>query len=220
MRLRRIWFKKTGDIRFISHLDLMRTMTRTITRARIPLWYTEGFNPHPYMTFALPLSLGMESEKESMDLKLEDSMTDEEVLAALRENAPPSLEFYAVTEPVLDPKFITYAVFDVRFFTDRGAALTDCMEKLFSQEHIMVQKLGKKGRRKVLRDIDLKEHIKDWSVGVGADCVTLHLVLPAGSVTNVNPELAVKKLLEAFGEDVFYIIRRVTLLDKDMNEFA
>ena len=62
MRCVRVWFHKTGPIRYISHLDLMRTMTRAIRRSRIPLWYTEGFNPHPYMTFALPLSLGMQRE--------------------------------------------------------------------------------------------------------------------------------------------------------------
>ena len=61
MRCVRIWFKKMGMSRYVSHLDLMRAMTRAIRRANLPLWYTEGFNPHPYMTFALPLSLGMES---------------------------------------------------------------------------------------------------------------------------------------------------------------
>ena len=61
MRCVRVWFHKTGPIRYISHLDLMRTMTRAIRRSGIDLWYTEGFNPHPYMTFALPLSLGMQS---------------------------------------------------------------------------------------------------------------------------------------------------------------
>ncbi|MBQ9964192.1 MAG: DUF2344 domain-containing protein, partial [Clostridia bacterium] len=58
----RITFSKTGSARYISHLDLNRTMTRAVRRAGLPIWYTEGFNRHPYLTFAAPLSLGYEGE--------------------------------------------------------------------------------------------------------------------------------------------------------------
>ena len=79
MRCVRVWFKKMGMSRFVSHLDLMRAMTRALRRADVPLWYTEGFNPHPYITFALPLSLGMESLCESMDMRIEGDSTNEEI---------------------------------------------------------------------------------------------------------------------------------------------
>ena len=59
-------------MRFISHLDMTRFMARVIRRAELPVWYTEGFNPHLYMTFALPLSLGFESEYEVVDIRLLD----------------------------------------------------------------------------------------------------------------------------------------------------
>ena len=88
MRCVRIWFEKKGDVRYISHLDLMRTMTRAIRRSKIPLWYTEGFNPHPYMTFVLPLSLGMESENDAMDIRVEGEITNREVMSALSEVMP------------------------------------------------------------------------------------------------------------------------------------
>ena len=64
----RVLFSKTGRARYISHLDLNRAMTRAMRRAEIPLWYTEGFNRHAYLTFAAPLSLGTESVCERMDL--------------------------------------------------------------------------------------------------------------------------------------------------------
>ena len=66
----RIRFKKTGRAKFISHLDLTRTMIRAVRRAGIPVWYTEGFNRHPYVTFAAPLSLGFEGLNECMDTRL------------------------------------------------------------------------------------------------------------------------------------------------------
>ena len=51
MQCVRIWFRKTGRVKYVSHLDIMRCMTRAVRRAQIPLWYTEGFNPHPYLNF-------------------------------------------------------------------------------------------------------------------------------------------------------------------------
>ena len=63
-------------MRFISHLDMTRFMSRTIRRAELPVWYTEGFNPHLYMTFALPLSLGFESDYEVVDIRLLDDNYD------------------------------------------------------------------------------------------------------------------------------------------------
>ena len=75
----RVWFTKKGDIKFISHLDLNRFMQRALKRAKLPLWHTEGFNPHPYVTFALPLSLGQESECEVLDFRLVTPVPFEEI---------------------------------------------------------------------------------------------------------------------------------------------
>ena len=60
MKTVRVFFKKLGRMKFISHLDMTRFMSRLITKANIPVWYTEGFNQHLYMNFAVPLSLGFE----------------------------------------------------------------------------------------------------------------------------------------------------------------
>ena len=66
----RIKFKKVGNLKYVSHLDLVRTMHKIIVRSKLPLWYTEGFNPKPKMVFAAPLSIGTESLVEFMDLRL------------------------------------------------------------------------------------------------------------------------------------------------------
>ena len=68
----RIWFKKDYECRYISHLDLNRCMLRALHKSKIPIWHTEGFNPHPFATFPLPLSLGFRGINECMDVKLED----------------------------------------------------------------------------------------------------------------------------------------------------
>ena len=76
----RVWFSKTGTARYISHLDLNRCMSRAFHKAKLPLWYTEGFNPHVFLTFAAPLSLGFEGRRESMDIRLIEEMPYAELI--------------------------------------------------------------------------------------------------------------------------------------------
>ena len=76
MREVRLRFSKTGQAKYISHLDVNRVFSRALSRARINLWYTEGFNPHPYMSFSLPLSLGVESLCENVDIRIVDVISE------------------------------------------------------------------------------------------------------------------------------------------------
>jgi len=220
MRCVRIWFEKRGDVRYISHLDLMRTMTRAIRRSKIPLWYTEGFNPHPYMTFVLPLSLGMESENDAMDIRVEGEITNREVMSALSSAMPDGITVTCVTEPVLDPKFISFASFDISFYTAENAnELEERIKKMLSGTELIVQKLGKKGHKKVYKDIDLLPHVKSYAIKEKDGVPVLSLVLPAGSTTNINPSLLADEIIKGGNEEDYYIIKRKQLFDKDMKAF-
>ena len=220
MRCVRVWFHKTGPIRYISHLDLMRTMTRAIRRSGIDLWYTEGFNPHPYMTFALPLSLGMQSVCESMDIRIEGDATNEEICRALQSVMPDGIFVTAVKEPVLDPKFIAFARFSVAFENAADPALLrQKTDTLLSGDSLIVQKLGKKGHKKVMKEIDLLQSLQSYSLHVDGDSLMLELVLPAGSVSNVNPSLLCDEILK-LDPGAYYVITRQALLTKDMEVFA
>ncbi len=219
MRCVRIWFKKMGMSRYVSHLDLMRAMTRAIRRANLPLWYTEGFNPHPYMTFALPLSLGMESLCESMDVRIVGESTNEELFEMLKGAMPPGIDIISVDEPQYDPKHIAFGEFDILFDCEKGAAaLKALIEDMLSKDELIVQKLGKKGRHKVLKDINLIEFIKDYSVSVFGERVKLSLTLPAGSVTNVNPSLLADEISNR-QEGIAYTIIRKKLMTENMETF-
>lgn len=218
MRCVRIWFKKMGMSRYVSHLDLMRAMTRTVRRAKLPLWYTEGFNPHPYMTFALPLSLGMESLCESMDVRIEGDITNEGIYDLLKGAMPPGIELTDVTDPIHDPKEITFGKFDILFDTDKSAEkLAELIKNMLAQESLIVQKLGKKGRHKVLKDIDLLEHIKEYSVGVMGERVKLSVTLPAGSTTNINPSLLADEISKNYADAPYTLIRKQLLLENMEN---
>lgn len=220
MRCVRIWFNKIGMSRYISHLDLMRTMTRAVRRSKIPLWYTEGFNPHPYMTFSLPLSLGMESVCESMDIKIEGEITDEEIFSALKTVMPDGIDITAVTEPVLDPKFIAFGLFEIRFFgMENKEEFKELVCDMLCGEELIVQKLGKKGRKKVYKDINLMEYIKSAEVKPDGEEVLLSVVLPAGSVTNVNPSLLSDEIKKRAGDGIGYVILRKKLLTEKFEDF-
>lgn len=220
MRCVRIWFEKKGNVRYISHLDLMRTMTRAIRRSKISLWYTEGFNPHPYMTFVLPLSLGTESENDAMDIRVEGEIANSEIMTALSAVMPDGITVTRVTEPVLDPKFISFASFDIAFYTAESTEqISERIETMLSGKELIVQKLGKKGHRKVFKDIDLLPHVKAYEIKEKNGAPVLSLILPAGSTTNINPSLLADEIIKNVNEDDYYIIKRKQLFDKDMKPF-
>ena len=128
----RIWFTKTGEASYISLLDLQRVMGRALKRSGLPVWYTLGFNPHIYMTFTCPLSLGQESlvvRKKSKKAKAgftevdlipliyswnlevqRDTMTLDAVLAAQNPGLNPELirAAFCETYPDLQPDFVTF----------------------------------------------------------------------------------------------------------------
>lgn len=219
MRLVRIWFEKKGMIRYISHLDLMRTVTRAVRRSEIPLWYTEGFNPHPYMTFSLPLSLGTESECESMDIKIEGDITDGEIFEKLKAVMPDGISVTAVTEPICDPKEIAYGEFTLDFDGEIDREKTkEAIRTLLSQDEIIIRKLGKKGHRKVMKELDLKPLIFESEITDTENGVRLFVRLPAGSKTNVNPSLLADLIQKEAGSGVCLITRK-RLLKEDLTEF-
>jgi hypothetical protein len=97
----RLFYTKHSRMRFVSHLDMTRFMSRIIRRAKLPVWYTEGFNPHLYLTFALPLSLGMESEYEICDIRLtDDEFPIDEICAIIIVDAPLPIANTAITAAI------------------------------------------------------------------------------------------------------------------------
>ncbi len=219
MRCVRVWFKKMGMSRYVSHLDLMRAMTRSVRRAGVPLWYTEGYNPHPYLTFALPLSLGMESLYESMDMRIEGDSTNEDIYNLLKGAMPPGIEIVSVDDPVDDPKTIAYGEFDLLFDCDNAESLKALIEDMLSKDELIVQKLGKQGRKKVLKDINLLEFLKESTLSSSANRVKLTVVFPAGSTTNINPTLLSDEIEKQAGGDIATFVVRKRLMKADMENF-
>ena len=113
MRSIRVTLAKKGRAKYLSHLDMQRCMMRAVRRAGIELWYTEGFNPHPYVTFALPLPLGVESEGEPVEIRLEGDATNEDVFRALSAVMPEGIEVVSVQDSTAKPNEIAFAQYQI-----------------------------------------------------------------------------------------------------------
>ena len=169
MRCVRIRFSKTGRMIYISHLDINRLRTRAVRRAKLPMWYTEGFNPHPYIAFALPLSLGQSSECEYMDIRIEGDMTNAQVEESLRAVMPEGIGIVSVTDPVFSPNEIVSAKYGVTLDfenSDEAENFYYSAMALLEGNELMAEKMVKKGRRKVLKQVNLIEQIfgKDLTI--------------------------------------------------------
>lgn len=220
MREVRLRFSKTGRLKYISHLDINRAMSRALKRAQIPLWYTEGFNPHPYMSFSLPLSLGVESLCESVDLRIIGDITNDEIKNRLNNVLPQDIKIVDVYDDFRDNSEIVYSDYVYKFeFKDNEAAL-EKIKNLLSSDEIIALKKGKQGRKRVMKETNIKSFIDKYSISIRNDVIVLNIRLLAGPEKNLNPSLLFDTIIRLIDMDFEWkSIARISLLDKDYKEF-
>ena len=180
----RVWFTKTGEASYISLLDLQRVMQRALKRSGLPVWYTLGFNPHIYMTFAAPLSLGQESLAETVDFKSEAEGHDWDAAApALSACLPRGIKVTRIAPAVLDAGDIACAAYEVRYAEKDAQAACAAWEAYNAAPAAEVVKEGKRGKKKT---VDLKAHLPEVQLMRKNGGLVVCMRLPAGSVLNVN----------------------------------
>ena len=216
----RLRFSKTGRLKYISHLDINRAMSRALKRAQIPLWYTEGFNPHPYMSFSLPLSLGVESLCESVDLRIIGDITNDEIKNRLNNVLPQDIKIVDVYDDFRDNSEIVYSDYVYKFeFKDNEAAF-EKIKNVLSSDEIIALKKGKQGRKRVMKETNIKSFIDKYSISIRNDVIVLNIRLLAGPEKNLNPSLLFDTIIRLIDMDFEWkSIARISLLDKDYKEF-
>ena len=153
MREVRLRFSKTGRLKYISHLYINLSMSRALKRSGIPLFYTEGFNPHPYMSFSLPLSLGVESLCESVDLRITGEITNKEIKDRLNSVLPEDLKIVDVYDDFRDNSEIVYSDYVYKFeFADNDLAL-EKIKNVLSSDEILALKKGKEQLSKFVHTV-------------------------------------------------------------------
>lgn len=194
----RIKFTKTGSLQFISHLDLLRTMKSSMIRAKIPLAYSEGFNPHPKIAFALPLSIGAQSVCEYMDIKLAGEIDAEEVRARLDAETTDEMKILEAYESVNKLAEIGWAGYRLDFDGDISAAA-----KLFDSP-LVVMKRTKSGEK----EVDILPLIKRRKISGDR----FEAVLAASGESYLNPEYPAAEIAKATGIYDYTVMRECVYL--------
>lgn len=190
----RIKFRKYGPMKFISHLDVMRYFQKAMRRAKIPICFSEGFSPHMIMSFASPLSVGLTSDGEYMDIRIHEPIPSQEAIRRLNQTMAEGMEvvsFRALPENSKNAMSIVAAAdYEIRF--REGAEPEEGWEAQFleflQRPQICLVKKTKKGQQ----EVDIRPWI--YHCTVKQDVILLQAA--AGSVHNLKPEL----LLSAFAD--------------------
>ena len=220
----RVKFKKTGKLQYISHLDLVRTMHKIIVRAKLPLWYTEGFNPKPKMVFAAPLSIGTESMTEFVDIRLNEKIDESEALKRLNSNMTEvmqAIEAYYPERKLTEMKWLSYTIV---IKTDSASAeLAEKCREIITADRVEIEKKNKNG------DIvinDIRPLIRSVNSVFDGENIRISCVLSADASAFLNPEYIIKVLKRECGilsnENLlseYYSIMRESAYFDDMSEF-
>jgi radical SAM-linked protein len=155
---KRLYFDKFGEMKFISHLDMLRFLDRLFKKAHIPVKYSQGFHPRPRMSFGNPISLGTEAYNEVMDIELESPMSNEEILKRVNDASVNGFVVHKVE--TVDKKSVIAEEFTVMIYEITGdKEYIDAIETILNQNEIVEvkEKNGKRSER------NLKERILNFS---------------------------------------------------------
>ena len=188
----RISFEKKNEASYISLLDMQRVMQRVLKRSALPVWHTLGFNPHIYMTFACPLSLGQESECECVDVKTEAENPDfAQWKTALNEIMPAGIVVTNVAPVAMKADLIAYACYEISYPASEKAAL----EQYNALESVPVEKKSKRN----VKTVELKTYVPALELTEKDDRVQFSICLPASQDLTLNPSLLTAALEEKLG---------------------
>lgn len=217
----RLFYSKTDSAKYISHLDTMRTFQRALRRCKgLDFWYTEGFNPHLYVTFALPLSLGYESSAETVDFRILTHMPYQEIVERINKALPAGFKAYKAAKPLMNAKVIRFADYNISFTADNAdpEEVLALWYRCFTRESVIVKKTTKKGTD----DVDLKSgdkmRLSKLKQYENRFCFKTKLV--SGVEFNINPSLILQAFKEFSGiEPEDTEVKRVAVYNGKMEEF-
>ena len=213
----RFLLEKRGALAYISHLDVLRTMIKALKRADLPLYYSEGFSPHPKLVFATPLSLGQESVCEYLDVRLAKEYEPAAAMAALNATLPEGIRIMAAGYPAVKFAAIARSTYEITLRT-AGAdeALAARCAALLTSRPLIVFKRSKAGDR----DTDISGSILSAEASFQNGEIKLLVTLSAEGSAFLNPDYLITALRRDLGilsgdpMTEFCRILRVSLADE------
>ena len=203
-RFIRFKFRKVGNLQFISHLDLQKAMAKVLVRAKAPLWYSKGFNPHAKLIFALPLSVGAQSECEYLDVRVERAIPPLELMEHINFELTEELRFLDAYYPETALEDIYWAEYDFSLKTsgaDENMARE--IEKLLTAEQVIILKKAKDKYKNIFfKEIDIAPYVRDVKVDFDGEAIKINAKLSASinqTHPHINPENIVTMLKDKLG---------------------
>lgn len=196
-------FSKTGTICYTSHLDMMKMFKRVFKRAGIKQSYSQGFNPHPKMTFAQPLSLGYWGLGELLEFETEEDYGADFIKNTLAPLMPEGIVITDCKEAEASKKTLASKteaaeyIIAVPLHEQLEMDASQIHDKYMGHEKIITYKKQKK--KKELAEIDIKPMIRDISFVVEDETLFITAFLDSGSTSNLSPELVITTLIECLG---------------------
>ncbi len=190
----RLRFRKVGDLQYISHLDLQRVWGRILIRSGVPIWFTQGFNPHPKIVFAMPLSIGAQSECEYVDIKIDRKISLLEIAERINAQVTDEMRVTEVYRP--KTKFSEIGLVEYRIEIDcdgLSPKTASAAVKLLTASPLMIMKRSKSGEK----EVDLTAYLKGVTASY-SDRLRLDIKLTGGE-GSLNPEAVVTALRERLG---------------------
>lgn len=196
----RIKFTKLGNIVFIGHLDLLKVFQRCMKRSRLPIAYSQGFNPHQLEVFAIPLSLGMSSTGEYVDIELTQDIPTAEIQERLQAVLPVGIDILSVRNIVQGEKNCAAAICaaDYVITLDRLFENIDvCIDQIKSADEIIMTRVVKKKEKPV----DIAPMIYDIRADNSGEKTVLYTRLATGSQGNIKTDLLLEYIYQKMGAD-------------------
>lgn len=209
----RLIFTKEGRAVYISHLDLLRTFQRVFLRQGLVLRHSQGFHPHPILSFALPLPVGQSSGCEVLDFEAAGDMDGRDLPEKLNRFMPDGLRATDCYVPVRPVRDLAGLRCRVDFTYDHGvpAGAAEDIRTLLTGDSLVIRKRTK---RKAMADVDIRPMLHQLDIAEEPGLLRLHVVVSAQN-PGLNPALlaqAVNTHLPRLEPD-FVQVRRLELLD-------
>jgi len=207
----RVRFRKFGPMLYVSHLDLAKTLTRSVVRSGLPVYYTEGFNPIPKLVFATPLSVGCGGEEEVLDLRMMTAVSNAEITEKLSAVMPSGIEMTQVYEQKGKLTDIKWAINEISYYGVHVSKETaDAIDEMFRHPVIMMKR-SKSGEK----EVDITTLIRSVKAETFDDKLKITAITSADAENYLNPEYvaqAIEKQFSVSGECGWHTINRIKLL--------
>lgn len=215
----RMIFKKEGRAKYISHLDQMQAIQRSIARAKLPIWHTEGYNPHAYISIALPLSTGFSSEYEMLDFNFLTEDVPADAIENMNKSLPSGLEVLDIYKAERKAKEMKFSQYDVTYEFDNGRNCDFVSEvtKLFKNDEVVVVKRTKRSEK----EVNIQEMIAKLEVFDIDENTSKVTVITAAGDPNLSPDYITKAIEKYLPEIKFdsAFCHRTCVYDADLVKF-